>query len=210
MVSRRRAAAVSGSTLIGTWRDPVGDGQLRRAPGEPLVPRTELGGRAVAGETLATLAHVTDAHVLDASSPARVSFLDRLGSPFQSTFRPQEALTAQVLAGAAEAVRALAPDLVIQGGDLIDNDQSNELTHALAALGGGAVSPGSGAAGTSACSRPPIPTRSITDRTSTRHAIPGCCGMRSVRFAAAGRERGSIRCSAITTRLSPARSFPPN
>jgi 3',5'-cyclic AMP phosphodiesterase CpdA len=139
--------AASGSTLVGTWGDPVGDGQLRTGPGEPLVPRVELGERAAVGATLATLAHVTDAHVLDASSPARVSFLDRLGSPFQSTFRPQEALTAQVLTGAAHAIRALGPGLVIQGGDLIDNDQSNELTHALAALSGGTVAPGSGSAG---------------------------------------------------------------
>jgi hypothetical protein len=96
---------------------------------------------------LATLAHVTDAHVLDASSPARVTFLDRLGAPFESTFRPQETLTAQVLAGAALAVRAFAPDLVIEGGDLIDNVQGNELRHALGVLAGGVVAPGSGAAG---------------------------------------------------------------
>ena len=144
-----RGPAASGSTLQTTWGDPVGDGQLRVRAGEPLRARTELGPAApdTTAAPLATLAHITDAHVLDASSPARVSFLDRLGPPFQSTFRPQETLTAQVLAGIARAVRALGPQAVIQGGDLIDNDQHNELVHALAALGGGRVSPGSGRLG---------------------------------------------------------------
>ena len=137
-------AAPSGSTLSSTWRDPVGDGQLRLGPGEPLADRLELGARAATGPVLATLAHVTDAHVLDASSPARVTFLDRLGPPLQSTFRPQEALTVQVLAGIAEAVRAQRPQLVIQGGDVIDNDQENELGQAFGTLRGGRVRPGSG------------------------------------------------------------------
>jgi 3',5'-cyclic AMP phosphodiesterase CpdA len=145
--SGSRAPAPSGSTLESTWSDPVGDGQLRVGPGEPLVPRTELGPASPSVTTLATLAHVTDSHVLDASSPARVTFLDRLGPPFQSTFRPQETLTAQVLSGAGTAIRSLAPQLAIQGGDLIDNDQSNELEHALAALRGGIVDPGSGRLG---------------------------------------------------------------
>jgi len=136
--------ARSGSTLESTWGDPLGDGQLRVLAGEPFVVRDELGGRAGLGSELAVLAHLTDAHVLDASSPARVPFLARLGPPFQSTFRPQEALTVQVLAGAVRAVRALRPSVVIQGGDLIDNDQSNELGWALGVLGGGVVRPGSG------------------------------------------------------------------
>jgi hypothetical protein len=142
-----RLPAASGSTEETTWGDPVGDGQLRVLAGEPLTPRTELGPAAADGGGLVTLAHVADAHVLDASSPARVTFLDRLGPPFQSTFRPQETLTAQVLAGTARAVRALSPAVVIQGGDLIDNVQHNELVHALQVLHGGRVSPGSGRRG---------------------------------------------------------------
>jgi 3',5'-cyclic AMP phosphodiesterase CpdA len=134
----------TGSTLHSTWFDPDGNGQLRPGRGEPLIDRLELAPRSAPVDVLATLAHVTDAHVLDASSPARVTFLDRLGAPFQSTFRPQEALTVQVLAGAVAAVRELRPDAVIQGGDLIDNDQLNELRQALAVLRGGSVHPGSG------------------------------------------------------------------
>jgi hypothetical protein len=137
----------SGSTLRTTYRDPRYTWTLIVARGEPLRPRTELGPPAHTIAALATIAHVTDAHVLDAQSPARVTFLDRLGAPFESTFRPQETLTTQVLAGALHAIRALRPDAVIQGGDLIDNDQSNELAHALAALNGDAVSPGSGGPG---------------------------------------------------------------
>ncbi|MGI8862820.1 MAG: metallophosphoesterase family protein [Solirubrobacteraceae bacterium] len=137
----------TGSTLRSTWRDPVGDGQLRVGPGEALTDRLELDGRRATAGVLGTLAHVTDAHVLDAASPARVTFLDRLGPPLQSTFRPQETLTAQVLAGITAAIRGLGPQLVMQGGDLIDNDQSNELEQALATLRGGRVKPGSGAHG---------------------------------------------------------------
>jgi 3',5'-cyclic AMP phosphodiesterase CpdA len=137
----------TGSTLQGTWADPVGDGVLRRAPGEPLIARTELGRPAPSTGVLATIGHITDMHVLDASSPARVTFLDRLGTPFQSTFRPHETLTAHVLDGAVRAVRRLRAELVIHGGDLIDNAQSNELDRALAVLRGGRVDPGSGPRG---------------------------------------------------------------
>jgi 3',5'-cyclic AMP phosphodiesterase CpdA len=145
--SSRLRAAADGSTLRTTYQDPRGVGVLTPAAGEPLLARTELGPAARAVARLATIAHVTDAHVLDAASPARVTFLDRLGAPFQSTFRPHETLTAQVLAGSVRAIRALAPDAVLQGGDLIDNDQANELVLALAVLSGGTARPGSGPSG---------------------------------------------------------------
>ncbi len=111
------------------------------------MERTKLGEPRELIRELVSLVHLTDAHVLDPSSPARVPFLARFGPPVQSTFRPQEALTAQVLSGAVNAIRAFTPDLVIQGGDLIDNAQNNELTCALGVLGGQRIEPGSGADG---------------------------------------------------------------
>ena len=137
----------SGSTLQSTWADPNGSGVLSVEAGARLLDRTDLAPRARTTAVLGTIAHLTDAHVLDAESPARVTFLERLGPPFTSTFRPQEALTAQVLDGAVRAIDALEPDVVIQGGDVIDNAQANELERALAALRGGAVDPNSGAPG---------------------------------------------------------------
>ena len=139
--------ARDGSTLQSTYVDPREDGALQVGPGVALIDRTELAPQAEPGSVRATIAHLTDAHVMDSQSPARVPFLRRLGAPFNSTFRPQEALTAHVLAGAVLAVNALAPDVVIQGGDLIDNAQSNELAQALALLHGGGVRPDSGSPG---------------------------------------------------------------
>jgi 3',5'-cyclic AMP phosphodiesterase CpdA len=138
-------AAKSGSTLRSTWSGA--SGELEVEGGAALVARTELAPAAALGAPLGTLAHLTDAHVLDAESPARVPFLARLGEPFTSTFRPHETLTAQVMEGAIRAVNALGPDAVIQGGDLIDNAQDNELTRGLALLAGGRVDPNSGARG---------------------------------------------------------------
>ncbi len=134
--------AKSGSTRSSTWEGK--GGELEVGPGANLLARTELAPAAPLGERLATLGHLTDAHVMDAESPARVPFLSQLGQPFNSTFRPQEALTSQVMDGAVRAIDALGPDAVIQGGDLIDNAQENELVRGLTLLAGGRVDPGSG------------------------------------------------------------------
>ena len=142
-----RAIAPSGSTLRGTWIDPAGDGTLRPGPGEPMVTRTALAPAARPVRPLATFVQLTDAHVTDAQSPARVEMLDRLGPPFTSAFRPQETLTTQVLAAMVQTIDTVHPEAVFETGDLIDNDQQNELSWALTILRGGVVRPDSGAPG---------------------------------------------------------------
>ena len=95
-----------GSTLRGHARRP----RRRRRAGARAgrAARATAAGAARPGEVLATLVQLTDLHVRDEESPGRVPFLDRLGAPFGSTFRPQEALSTQVLAAAVRAANAVA------------------------------------------------------------------------------------------------------
>ena len=141
------AAAATGSTLRATLVDRDGDGFLERGPAAALLDRRELGGGGRPGRVLARFGQMTDAHVRDEESPARVPFLDRAGPPFDPSFRPQEAASAQVLDAALRALNRQCPQAVVMTGDIVDSAQANELDQALAVLRGGRVDPDTGAPG---------------------------------------------------------------
>ena len=167
------------STQQVTLVDRDGDGFLERGPGEPL--KGPAGGRV-----LATFGQLTDTHVRDEESPGRVPFLDRLGAPLNSTFRPQEAFSAQVLDAAVRALRRERPQAVVVTGDIVDSAQENELDQALAVLDGGVVSPDSGRPGYDGVQEAsnPDPFYFRPDNDAPRH--PGALAAAQGRFRAGG------------------------
>ena len=176
-------APVATSTLQATLVDRNGDGFLERGPGEPFIDR---GRRVRPGRTLATFGQLSDTHVRDEESPARAPFLDRLGKPVDSTLRPQEAFSTQVLDAAIRALDRERPQAVVVTGDIIDSAQENELNMALATLTGGTVDPDSGAPGydgVQAASQPD-PFYYRPDDDAPRH--PGVLDAAQRRFRATG------------------------
>ncbi len=163
-----RIAARPELTTLRTTFVPTGTGAYRRlveAPGFGIQVRA-LGAQAVDGrearrEALACVVHLTDIHVVDAQSPARVEFLDRYGDepttqlPLQAAYRPQETLTAHVAEAMVQRVNAIGGgpvtgrpyDCAVSTGDNIDNAQVNELAWYLTLLDGGPLTPDSGGPG---------------------------------------------------------------
>ncbi len=103
------AVARPQTTLSQTIEDRDGDNRLEPAPGEDYVVRDDLGqpgpDRERRRRELIFFAQLTDAHVVDEESPARVEFLDKFGAPFTSAYRPHEGLSPQVLNEMVRQVR---------------------------------------------------------------------------------------------------------
>jgi 3',5'-cyclic AMP phosphodiesterase CpdA len=104
--------------------------------------------KAASGEaaSLLYMAQLTDIHVMDEESPARAGGIDLLAD---GAWRAQEAYTAQVLDAMVRRINALNAarpfDFLLITGDLIDNNQKNELEWFLQVLRGGLLQPNSGA-----------------------------------------------------------------
>jgi len=161
-----KVAAPAGTTLDSTIRKgPAvrGFAALVSGPGEPHRLRQDLGARAQRGRegrrrSLLAFAHLTDIHVVDAQSPARVEWTDRYndgpGSSllFSAAYRPHEMLTAQVSDRIVAAVERVGRGPAVGGplafvictGDNVDNCQKNELRWQIDVLDGKTVRPDSG------------------------------------------------------------------
>jgi 3',5'-cyclic AMP phosphodiesterase CpdA len=127
-------------------------GVTRLAPGEAHqridLLNADPTATAAYGEaaSLLYMAQLTDIHVMDEESPARAGGLDLLAD---GAWRAQEAYTAQVLDAMVRRINALNAvrpfDFLLITGDLIDNNQKNELEWFLQVLRGGLLQPNSGA-----------------------------------------------------------------
>lgn len=126
------------------WDD--GFGEYEHGPGEPVVDRMPDGSAppspGAGRKVLSRFIHVSDIHLTDDESPARLASFDG-GYPFDGAARPHSSHMGRVLNAAVRTVNALHRaeplDFFLLGGDTTDSAQRNELEWMVAILSGTSV-----------------------------------------------------------------------
>jgi metallophosphoesterase (TIGR03767 family) len=134
--------------------------RLSFAGGEAHVRRLELHPESRPSahrRAILRFLHLTDTQIADVQSPARVEFLDRHAdrralAHLLPSYRPHESLQVHALEAMIRTVRDLPPSpvtgapvaLAVSTGDVIDNQQWNELVWFLALMSGRPVAADSG------------------------------------------------------------------
>ena len=134
---------------------------LSTGGGEAAIVRKSLAkpvkGRAKRRKTITFFGQMTDPQIMDEMSPARGELIDRVGRPFESSWRPHEAWalqnfdqlvrnmndnrTSPFLQGTGKRARM---KFLLNTGDMADNAQLNEARAYIQVLEGGQVDPFSG------------------------------------------------------------------
>ncbi|HET7482609.1 MAG TPA: hypothetical protein VFK89_07100 [Actinomycetota bacterium] len=132
------ASAMPRDTTIRTIRDTNGDNMLEYAPGEDYtVVNGDPGFRPPRDGSILNFLQMSDFQILDEESPGRVEFLDTTQQqgprPLGAAYRPQEALSTQLVEAMVRAARnTVSPltsrqlQLAMLTGDNADSQQYNE------------------------------------------------------------------------------------
>jgi metallophosphoesterase (TIGR03767 family) len=146
------------SLTLGDYRAPGAPyRRIAADDGWPIEVRQDLAparqDRIATRAPIASFVHLTDLHVIDATSPAHATFLGAYpgkiaGADLSNGFRPQDTMTVHVLDAMVRRVNALAQgpvsgrpfDFAISTGDNADSRGTHELAAVLTVLNGGQAS----------------------------------------------------------------------